>query len=135
MGPTYFDTFIEVAEDCPVTRAEAPERSGERKTKAMIEYDLITDKPYGYTGDDIAFLAHAMHKGIAKSEWPAEREKFFSKGQPCLRASALGKRYGWGTHHNADGRVALVPIESTQYKRLAADPALKHMRAMRTRRA
>ncbi len=135
MGPTYFDTFIEVAEDCPAQRAEAPNEFGERRTKAAIEHDLLARHPYVYTGDDVAFMAHALHKGIPKAEWPAERAKFFSKGQPCLRASALGKRYGWGTHHNAEGKIALVPVESAQYKRLAADPALKHTRAMRTRRA
>lgn len=134
MGPTYYDTFIEVAEDCPVARAEAP-GGGEKKTKAAIEYDLIAGHPYRYSGDDIAFMAHALHKGIPKTAWPADRARFFEKGQPCLRASALGKRYGWGTHHNAEGKVALVAVESKDYRRLAADPNLKHTRAMRTKRA
>ena len=134
MGPTYFDTFIEVAEDCPTAKAEAPAVSGGTQTKAAIEYDLIAKHPYTYTGDDIAFMAHALHKGLPKATWPAERAKFFSKGQPCLRASALGKRYGWGTHHDAEGKVALVAIDSARYRRLAADPTLTHTRAMRTRR-
>ena len=32
-------------------------------------------------------------------------------------------------------RVALVPVESDRYRSLADDPALTHLRAMRTRRA
>ena len=135
MGATYINTFIEVAEDCPATRAVAPDGPKDQKTRARIEYDLIAGHPYTYTGDDIAFMTHALHKGLPKTEWPAERARFFSKGQPCLRSSALGKRYGWGSHHDAQGRVALVAIESARYRHLATDPALKHTRAMRTRRA
>jgi hypothetical protein len=135
MGPTYFDTFIEVAEDCPTPRAEVPQDKADRKTKAVVEYELIANHPYTHTGEDIAFLAHALYTGIPKSKWPEERAKFFKKGQPCLRASALGKRYGWGTHHDSEGKVALVAVESKDYRRLATDPGLKHTRAMRTKRA
>jgi hypothetical protein len=31
--------------------------------------------------------------------------------------------------------VALVPVESAEYQRLAADPALRHVRAFRSKRA
>ncbi len=31
----------------------------------------------------------------------------------------LAKTYGWGLHFNAEGRVALVPVESADYRRLA----------------
>ena len=40
-----------------------------------------------------------------------------------------------GVAHNAEGKVALVALESKDYRRLAADPNLKHTRAMRTKRA
>ena len=135
MGPTYSNTFIEVAEDCPVEVAEVPQDKGGKPTKAAIEYRLIADNPYGLTGEEIQFQAHALHRGIAEADWPAERERFKPHEQPCLRAAALGKRYGWGTHHCAAGLVALVPVESERYRALAADTALTHLRAMRTRRA
>lgn len=135
MGPTYYNTFIEIAEDCLVLRAEIPQIKGEKKTKAVLEYELIAKNPYKYTGEDIAFMTHAMHKEIPKERWVEERVKFFSQDQPCLRTSALGKRYGWGTHHDTDGRVALVPMESKDYKRFAVAAGLKHTRAMRSKRA
>lgn len=134
MGPTYYNTFIEVAEDCLAVMAEIPQARDRTKTRAMLEYELIAVHPYEYTGEDIAFLVHAIYNEIPQEQWKAERIKFFSKGQPCLRASALGKRYGWGTHHDENGRVALVPMESKDYKKFAGDPAMKHTRAMRSKR-
>ena len=135
MGPTYYNTFIEIAEDCPVSQAEIPQAKGGKKTKAVLEYELIAKHPYKYTGEDIAFMAYAMHREIPKEHWDEERIKFFSQDQPCLRASALGKRYGWGTHHDADGRVALVSMESKDYKQFAIAANLKHTKAMRSRKA
>jgi hypothetical protein len=36
--------------------------------------------------------------------------------------STLAKRYGWGIHNNAEGKVALIAVESGDYKRLMKDP-------------
>lgn len=134
MGPTYYNTFIEIAEDCSALKAEIPPVKGGKKTKAVIEYELIAKHPYKYTGEDIAFMAHAMHREIPKEHWAEERIKFFSQEQPCLRASALGKRYGWGIHHDANGRIALVAVESKEYKRFSSAADLKHTKAMRSRK-
>ena len=46
MGPTYYNTFIEIAEDCPVSQAEIPQAKGGKKTKAVLEYELIAKNPY-----------------------------------------------------------------------------------------
>ncbi len=135
MGPTYYNTFIEVAEDCPVTSSEVPQAKGDIKTKAVLEYELIARHPYEYTGEDIAFLVHAMYNEIPNENWKEERVRFFSKGQPCLRASALGKRYGWGTHHDENGKIALVPMESKAYKKFISTSTIKRLKAMSTRKA
>ena len=39
------------------------------------------------------------------------RKQFFSKGQPCFRASPLTKQLGWGVHCDKNGKVALYGIE------------------------
>ena len=129
----YLSTFIEVAEDCPVDHAEEPP-TGEKPTIAALHYQLIAEDPYARTSDDVIFETYALRSGIAPHD-TAARESFFSKGQPCLRSSPLGKRYGWGIVHDGEGRVALVPRESEDYALLAADPAITHTRAMRSRRA
>lgn len=129
------DTFIEVAEDCPAVRAEVPPARGDRATKATIEYELIAGEPYGLTEEEVAFRTRVVMRDIPAPDWPAERERLLSQEKPRLRVSALAKRYGWGIHIDGRGRVALVPIESAEYRRLAADPALRHVRAFRSRRA
>ncbi len=49
-------------------------------------------------------------------ERPAARIEFFSKGQPCLCSSDLAKRYGWGIHCDARGRVALLGVDTPEYQ-------------------
>ncbi|WP_300266647.1 DUF6157 family protein [Microbacterium sp.] len=129
----YQGTFIEVSEDCPIDHGAEPPIA-ENLSIAALHYRLIAERPYGRTSDDVIFETHALRKGIDPGD-AAARAEFFSKGQPCLRSSPLGKRYGWGTHHDAEGRVALVPRDSEQYAALAADPTLAHTRAMRSSRA
>ncbi|WP_194765448.1 DUF6157 family protein [Microbacterium sp. UFMG61] len=129
----YVSTFIEVSEDCPVDHAEEPP-AGEKPTIAALHHRLIAEEPYTRTSDDVIFETHALRTGLDPHDTTA-REAFFSKGQPCLRSSPLGKRYGWGIAHDAEGRVALVPRGSEEYALLAADPAITHTKAMRSRRA
>lgn len=131
----YYSTLIEVAEDCPVNVAEIPPQKNDEKTIALLQYDMIQNYPYTYTSDEVIFAVHAERQGIPKKEHKAEREKFFSKGQPCLRSSPLPKRYGWGVHSNDEGKLALVAVETEAYKKLAADKAVKQVKAMRSKRA
>jgi hypothetical protein len=127
-------TFTEVAEDCPVDHGVEPPL-GEKPTIAALHYRLIAEHPYRHTSDDVIFETFAIRNGLTDAERPAARERMFAKGQPCLRSSPLGKRYGWGIHHDEQGRVALYPRESVEYRSFADDPALAHTRAMRSRRA
>lgn len=36
------------------------------------------------------------------------------------------RRYGWGMHHNEDGKVAIYAVDSPEYAKLAADESLTH---------
>lgn len=128
----YYNTFIEVAEDCPVEAAKVPPLRGNKKTIARMQYEMISAHPYQFTSDDVIFRVHAERKGLSQSQ--EEREKFFSKGRACLRSSPLGKRYGWGIHSNEEGKIALVALESNEYQKLADDRDLAHTRAMRSSR-
>ena len=49
--------------------------------------------------------------------------------------SALAKRYGWGIHNNPEGKIALVAVESPEYKQLRNDPRTTKIRAFRSKRA
>ncbi len=101
----------------------------------MVEYELLVKHPYTYTEEDIAFEVYVVLHDIPKANWPKEREKFLSRGHPHLRVSALAKRYGWGIHNDADGKVALVAVESPEYKRLMNDPRTTKVKAFRSTRA
>jgi hypothetical protein len=131
----YYDTLIEIAEDCPATEAEVPRARGDRRTKAQVEYELLAKHPYTYTEEDIAFQVHAVLHDIPKASWLPNRKKFLSKGHPHLRVSALAKRYGWGMHNNADGKIALVAVESPRYRQLLSDPRITKIKAFRSSRA
>ncbi len=131
----YINTFIEVADDCPVTEAEVPTPRGDAKTAASIQFETVIDHPYKFTSDDVLFKVYAVKNNInGAAALAAEREKFFSKGQPCMRASPLTKRYGWGVHSNASGKIALYPLGSPEYKKLAKDNSVEHVKAMRSKR-
>jgi hypothetical protein len=88
----YYNTLIEVADDCPVSEAQAPQARGGKKTKPALEYELLAGHPYTYREEDIAFEVYAILHDIPKAAWPKQRERFLSKGHPRLRVSALPKR-------------------------------------------
>lgn len=128
----YYNTFIEIAEDCPVDFGEAPMSKKDKKTAAEMQYDMIARHPYRFTSDEVVFSIFAEKHELLPSEYEEARNDFFSKGQPCLRASPLGKRYGFGIHYDPEGKMALYGAESEEYKRFMTDPAVKKLKAMRT---
>lgn len=130
----YHNTLIQVAEDCPATQAEIPPIKAGEKSVANLQFDLLIDHPYQYTSDDVVFHCYAVKQELGTHELEAAREAFFSKGQPCLRASPLTKRYGWVVHSDAEGRVALYGMETKESEALAADGQTKVVRAMRSKR-
>ena len=129
----YYNTFIEVADDCPIAAAEVPPLKKDTPSVANLQFDMIMANPYKYTSDEVIFGIYALRNGIV-GNLEAERTAFFAKGQACLRASPLSKRYAWGTHHDAEGKVALYSSESVEYQRFMSDSALKHTKAMRSKK-
>lgn len=128
----YENTFIAIADDCPAAIGEIPPLKGAAKTVANMQFDMVIDNPYKYTSDDVLFGVYAARNAVPKNELEEARARFFSKGQPCLRASALTKRYGWGVHSDEDGKIALYACETKEYKRLLADKKLKVVKAMKS---
>lgn len=131
-------TFITVAPDSTATRGATPPPRDPPSLAARC-HALIAAAPYSLTSDDVLFTAFADARGIAPEGRAAARVAFFSKGQPCLRASALTKTYGWGVHHDAEGRVALVGVDDPAYAARAggrgpAGEALTVVAAMRSKR-
>ncbi len=128
----YFNTFIAVADDCPASTAEIPPTKGDTRTAANVQFEMISKNPYKYTSDDVLFHVFAEKNGLAPSEIASAREQFFSKGQPCFRASPLTKRYGWGVHSDKEGRIALYGLGTKEYQGLMLDSTVKMLKAMKS---
>ena len=136
----YHDTFIRVAPDCPVSEAVVPTGRREENSIPQIEYELLSENPYTLTQEELLFAVHARRQGIGEGDLKARRpalwEEFFGKPHACLRASMLPKKYGWGLHFDAEGRIALVAMESKAYKMLAEGKGVATvLTAMRNKRA
>ena len=128
----YQNVFIEIAEDCPAMKGEIPPLKNNEKTVANIQFEMLAGNPYKFTSDDVLFHIFANKNNASETEQVNAREQFFSKGQPCFRASPLTKRYGWGIHSNDEGKIALYGCETEDYKKLSCNKSLRVIKAMKT---
>ena len=131
----YFNTFIEVAEDAHRTAGTMPEPGKKGKTIAAMQFEMVARHPYGYTSDEVLFQVFADRNDLTEPEYEHAKAAFFSKGQPCFRASPLPKSYGFGVHFNEAGKMAIYGVESEKYRSLVADPTVTKLKAMRSSRA
>ena len=131
----YFDTFIEVADDCPAVTGQIPPVNANAPSIATIQFELISQHPYAFTSDEIIFRVYAIRNDLAASDYAIAKKEFFSKGQACLRSSALSKRYGWGIHADHQGKIALIGLETDDYKKYYSDISLKKVKSMRSKKA
>lgn len=130
----YENTFIAVADDCTAASGEVPPTKGEKRSVANIQFELVSKKPYQLTSDDVVFSVYAERNDLTEDELAEARRMFFSKGQPCLRASPLTKRYGWGVHNDKVGRIAIFGRETPEYERLINDKHMNVVKAMKSSR-
>jgi hypothetical protein len=130
----YTNAFIMVADDCPAVTAEVPPIKGTTKTAANLQFEQIIENPYKFTSDDVLFRVYAHKNELRKADLEEARTVFFSKGQPCMRASPLTKRYGWGVHADKDGKIALYARETPEYKQFSEDKKLEVVKAMKSAR-
>lgn len=132
MTTNYYNTLIMIADDSPTRQAVVPDLS--KSGVAAQQFTWISDQPYELTSDDVIFNRVAEAENVPEADRVAAREAYFHKGRACLRTSPLAKKFGWGIHHNAEGKIALVAAESEEYARLAADEQITKVKAMRSSR-
>lgn len=126
----YFNTLICPSKDCQAV-AVVPEKPG---TIAALQFDLLSNAPYGLTSDDVLSAVAARRKGVDAAAFEAFRIDFFSKGQACFRASPLTKTHGWAIHADANGCVALVSPDGPDFARMVQDTDIEKVWAMRRKR-
>jgi hypothetical protein len=130
----YYNTFIEVAEDCPTSSGTVPPAKEGSPSVARLQYEMLSGNPYRYDSDDALFSVFAVRKEIPEGEWEEQRQIFFFKGQPCFRASPLTKSYGWGVHSNEEGKLALYGMETAEYQKFIGNASIKKLKAMRSKK-
>jgi len=134
---SYTDTFIRIAPDSTRAAAAVPEARGGKKTVAVLQYELLTEKPDHFTEQELYFRVHCLREGISGKQAEKDREaiwsRLFSKPQACLRASPLPKTYGWGVRYDAKGRILLIAVGTPEYEKACASD-LKQTSAMRSKR-
>ncbi len=135
---SYKNTFVKCAEDCPVDKSEIPLLKKDKPPQHLIQYELLTQHPYKYDHEGLIFEVYVRYKEIPAEVLKKDKEyikkELFSKGHPCMRASALTKRYGFGAHYNEDGKIALYPMESKEYENFIKDKEIQKVPAMKTKR-
>ena len=130
----YKNVFIEVAEDCPVDMGVIPPLKGDKKTVANMQFEILNKAPYQYTSDEVLFQVFADRNDLTQEEFAQAKSEFFSKGQPCFRASPLTKRYGCGIHCNEESKIAMYGMETLEYAKYLANKSIGKVKAMRSKR-
>lgn len=133
MSTNYYNTLITLAPDSLAQESSIPDLS--KSSVAAQQFQWIHDHPYELTSDEVIFLRVAEKEGLSEDEIPAAQAEYFQKGRACLRTSPLAKKHGWGIHSDAEGKVALVAVESQEYAEMLEDDSIKKISAMRSSRS
>lgn len=137
--PTYLQTLIAVAEDCPVVKAAVPDApaNNNKPSVAFIQYKMLSESPGTLTQGDVLFQTWRQRQDAVFANEATARIHFFSTAQACLRCSPLSKRHGWGLLFDAQGRITLCKVESQEYSDImeGRTPGIRVVYALRTRKA
>jgi uncharacterized protein DUF6157 len=135
------DTFVLLAPDSPTKVAIVPKTKGDKRPIHLIQYELLTARPYELTLEELIFAVHVERAGLAVTEVKRRKAEIwaelFSRSHACMRASALPKKFGWGVHYDSRGKLALFAAESADYRRFASGKVcgVTLVAALRTKRA
>ena len=86
----YYDTLIEIADDCPAVKGQVPQARGGTKTKAVVEYELLVKHPYTYTEEDIAFEVYAVLHDIPEGQLAERTREVLEQGPPAPSRVGVG---------------------------------------------
>ena len=87
----YYNTFIEIAEDCKTSQGELPPIKGDKKTVANLQFDMLYEKPYEFTSDEVLFGVFAIRKEFTKGELDEERGTLFLKRTTLFSCFSIDK--------------------------------------------
>jgi Family of unknown function (DUF6157) len=116
--------IVLVAQDSPVQASQPPPPGRRGRSVAQVQYDLLSAEPFRWTENEVLFESWWRRQDAAASASEAEKEsaraQWLQGSRPCLRASPLPQRHGWGLVFDDEDRVALCAVESDEYRALAS---------------
>lgn len=132
---SYHNTFIRLADDCPERAGIEPPSRGGKKPVHSLHLELLRAKPYSYTHEELIAECELRREPSTGETKKEILSRLRAKPIPCLRTSALPKRYGWGIHFDEKGRIAAYPAGSAEYAKFAGDSTISQVLAVRSKRA
>jgi hypothetical protein len=113
------NTLITVAESSSKT-SEIPVSKTGKKTVTTTLFKVLKENPYQFKQYD---LFYEVHINQLKNSKALKLETY------KLQRSNLCALLGWGIHGNEEGKLALVPVESSEYKELLNNPNINKKKA------
>lgn len=132
---TYVNTFVRLADDCPVKTGVVPQSNRLPKPHHLLQYELLIQAPYTYTHEELLLEVYRRRDEVPDEELEDYRARLWERKHPCLRASMLPKKYGWGIHYNEQGKIAIYPAGSEAYDGWLENSQTTVLPAMRNSRA
>ena len=108
------NTLITVAESSSKISI-VPESKSKKETVKEVVFRVLKENPYKYKQNDLFYEVHINQMKKSKS-LKLETYK--------LQRSELCSLLGWGIHGDGEGRLALVPVESSQYQTLLKNSSI-----------
>jgi hypothetical protein len=131
---TFRNTFVRIAADCPEAGGIEPPSRGGKKPVHLIQLELLLGQPHHFTHESLVVESELLREPPTGETRAEVLGRIRAKALPCLRCSPLAKRYGWGFHFDGEGKIGIHAGGSESYRKLAADPQLNQVAAMRNKR-
>lgn len=89
---SYINTFIKVSEDCPVMQSEIPADKPDKKPAHLIQYELLTQKPYTYDHEGLIYEVYIRQKDFLSRY---QNRMLNRSKQSCFQKASLvcGRRF------------------------------------------
>ncbi|HIF9058194.1 TPA: DUF6157 family protein [Photobacterium damselae] len=100
------EQLILISQDSPTKEAIIPEKGD---SVARIAYEVLSENPYLFTESEFQHEVHVMRRNRPD----LKINKYSIKRSPLL------KKLGWGIHKNSNGKMALIPADSDEYRNLS----------------
>ena len=113
------NALITIAESSS-KQSEIPTSVRKIETVKEVLYKVLIENPYKFKQYE---LFNEVHINRRKKSKTLKLESY------QLEKSELCSLLGWGIHGDEQGKIALVPAESEDYKKLLNNPSIKKIKA------